>query len=357
MARGRVIGQGGRMPWHLPADLRHFKATTLGKPVVMGRKTFESIGCRPLPGRSNLVVTRSDPARFEAAGALVFPSLDAALAGARGLARRDGAGEVAVIGGGEVYRQALPLADRMVLTEIDLEAEGDTLFPAFDPADWREAARDPHPAEGGRPAYAFVTYERRRAPARAATRTETMQIELKLIDPDRWERIRAAHLDLSPDLDPVPRRHSDMAAGHDLIACIEAPIALRVGDRPVLVPTGIAIHIGEPGVDAELHPRSGLATKFGVVLANLTGVIDADYQGQVMVGLVRLHPGTEGGETVVIRPGDRVAQLVLKRVVQAEWKVVEEFGATTARGAGGFGSTGIGAPAAEAAAPHPAGAR
>lgn len=171
MARGRVIGQGGRMPWHLPADLRHFKATTLGRPVVMGRKTFESIGFRPLPGRPNLVVTRSDPTRFEAAGALVFPSLDAALAGARDLARRDGADEVAVIGGGEVYRQALPLADRMLLTEIDLAVEGDTHFPAFDAEDWREASRDPHPAEDGRPAYAFVTYERRRAPARSAAWT------------------------------------------------------------------------------------------------------------------------------------------------------------------------------------------
>ncbi len=169
-----------------------------------------------------------------------------------------------------------------------------------------------------------------------------MDIELKRIDPARWDRIKQANLDLPADLDVVPHRHSPMAAGYDLLACVEKPIALRVGDRPVLVPTGIAIHIDDPGVDAELHPRSGLATKFGVALANLTGVVDADYQGQVMVGLVRLHPGTEGGETVLVRPGDRIAQLVLKRVVHADWRVVEEFSAATTRGEGGFGSTGIG---------------
>ncbi|WP_207476971.1 dUTP diphosphatase [Arenibaculum pallidiluteum] len=169
-----------------------------------------------------------------------------------------------------------------------------------------------------------------------------MKIELKRMDPDRWARIRAAHAELPPDLDVVPRRHSDMAAGYDLIACIDEPMAFRVGDRPVMVPTGIAIHIGEAGIDAELHPRSGLATKQGLVLANLTGVVDADYQGQIMVGLVRLHPGTEGGETVLVKPGDRIAQLVLKRVVQAEWVVVDDFTSATARGAGGFGSTGIG---------------
>ncbi len=162
MARGRVIGQGGKMPWHLPADLRHFKAITLGKPLVMGRKTFESIGCKPLPGRPHVVMTRAEPRRFEEAGARVARSLDEALEVARGLAAQDGAAEVVVAGGAEVYRQAMHLADRMVLTEIDLEAEGDAFFPEFDPADWREISRETHPPEGGRPAHAFVTYVRRR---------------------------------------------------------------------------------------------------------------------------------------------------------------------------------------------------
>ncbi|WP_207477430.1 dihydrofolate reductase [Arenibaculum pallidiluteum] len=161
-ARGGALGLDGRMPWHLPADLRHFRAATLGRPVVMGRKTFDSLG-RPLPGRTNIVVTRNPEAEFE--GALTAPSLDAALDLARKVARRDGVAEIAVIGGGEIYRQALPLADRVLLTEIDLDTAADTWFPALPPAEWRETAREPHPAEDGRPAYAFVTYERRRDPA------------------------------------------------------------------------------------------------------------------------------------------------------------------------------------------------
>ena len=156
-ARGGALGLDGRMPWHLPADLRHFKAATLGRPVIMGRRTFDSLG-RPLPGRVNIVVTRTPDARIE--GALTAPSLDAALRLAGETARRDGAAEIAVAGGGEIYRQALPLADRVLLTEIDLETAADTWFPPLDPAEWRETAREPHPAEGTRPAYAFVTYER-----------------------------------------------------------------------------------------------------------------------------------------------------------------------------------------------------
>ena len=126
MGRNRGIGQSGRMPWHLPAELQHFKRTTLGKPVVMGRKTWESIG-RPLPGRHNLVVTRNS--EYVAEGAQRVGSLVEAIEAAEGT-------EVMVIGGGELYRQALPLASRMVLTTIDLEPECDTWFPDWDPSEW-----------------------------------------------------------------------------------------------------------------------------------------------------------------------------------------------------------------------------
>jgi len=126
MARNGGIGRQGGMPWHLPAELQHFKRTTMGKPVVMGRKTFESIG-RPLPGRQNIVVSRQDG--YQAEGCDVAASLVEAIE----LAEHT---ELMVIGGGELYRQSLPLASRMVLTTIDLEPECDTWFPAWDPSEW-----------------------------------------------------------------------------------------------------------------------------------------------------------------------------------------------------------------------------
>jgi dihydrofolate reductase len=147
MARNRVIGAGTRLPWHLPADLQRFKRLTMGAPVIMGRKTHESIG-RALPGRRNIVITRRPGASWD--GCEVAGSLDAALAAARDTP------EVFVIGGAELYRLALPRADRLYLTLIDAEYPGDTLFPEFDPADWRETAREPGSG------FAFVTYERAR---------------------------------------------------------------------------------------------------------------------------------------------------------------------------------------------------
>lgn len=153
MADGRVIGRDNRMPWHLPADLAHFKRVTMGKPVVMGRKTFASIG-RPLPGRTNVVVTRDRA--FRAAGITVVHSLDEAL---------DACGDAAeamVIGGGEIYAAALPRARRIHLTEVHAEVDGDTHFPALDPAAWREVARESRPAdERNAHAVSFVTLERR----------------------------------------------------------------------------------------------------------------------------------------------------------------------------------------------------
>jgi dihydrofolate reductase len=157
--RNRAIGRGGAMPWHLPDDLRRFKALTLGKPVLMGRRTALAIG-RALPGRTNLVLTRVDAAPFP--GQEVVHSLGEAIDRARE------AGELAVIGGGEVYALALPHATHLNLTCIDTVTEGaDTHFPAFDRGEWRELARKHHAADA-RHAYAmdFVDYARIGAPER-----------------------------------------------------------------------------------------------------------------------------------------------------------------------------------------------
>jgi dihydrofolate reductase len=150
VAANGVIGNGGRLPWRLPEDLRHFKELTLGHPVIMGRKTWESLG-KPLPGRENLVVTRT--AAYEAPGASVCASLDAALALC--------AGEPVafVIGGGELYAAALPLADGLVLTEIHRDFTGDAWFPEFDRAAWRETQRKTQAAVDGL-RFDFVLYEK-----------------------------------------------------------------------------------------------------------------------------------------------------------------------------------------------------
>ena len=151
-----VIGRDNGLPWHLPADLRHFKRLTVGKPVVMGRRTFDSIG-KPLPGRHNIVLTR-DPA-WRAEGVTVATNLAEAIAAA-GLDPKTRADELMIIGGAAIYAEALPIATRVHLTEIHAAPEGDTRLPPFDPARWRETAREDHPAEDDRPAYSFVTLER-----------------------------------------------------------------------------------------------------------------------------------------------------------------------------------------------------
>ena len=150
VAANGVIGARGKLPWHLPEDLRHFKALTLGHPVIMGRKTWESLG-RALPGRENIVVTRA--AGYEAPGASVAASLDAALALCLGES------VAFVIGGAELYAAALPIADGLVLTEIDRDYAGDARFPDFDRSAWRETQRKPQTgADGLR--FDFVLYER-----------------------------------------------------------------------------------------------------------------------------------------------------------------------------------------------------
>ena len=141
VAENGVIGRAGQLPWHLPDDLKRFKALTMGKPMLMGRRTFESIG-RPLPGRTSLVLTHSTD-WGPPPGALAVHSVDEALAEAR----RGGAGELAVIGGAEVFRLALPLARRIDLTRVHAEVEGDVYFPKLDPREWRETERVTHPAD------------------------------------------------------------------------------------------------------------------------------------------------------------------------------------------------------------------
>lgn len=138
VSKNGIIGRAGGLPWRLSSDLKLFRQLTLGKPVIMGRKTWESIG-RPLDERLNIVVTRGPG--IAVAGVRTAASLDAALDIARKHARAGGVEEIAVIGGGEVYQQALPLADRIYLTEVDLDVEGDTTFPTLDPAIWRETSR------------------------------------------------------------------------------------------------------------------------------------------------------------------------------------------------------------------------
>jgi dihydrofolate reductase len=158
VAENGVIGRDGDLPWRLSSDLRRFKEITLGKPVVMGRKTWDSIG-RPLPGRANIVVSRN--ADFVAEGADVAADIDAALEIARRRAAETGADEIFVIGGAALYEAALGLAGRLYLTEVQAAVSGDTHFPDVDRALWREIARETRPAgEKDDHPHAFVTLER-----------------------------------------------------------------------------------------------------------------------------------------------------------------------------------------------------
>jgi dihydrofolate reductase len=150
MARNRVIGRDNQLPWHLPEDLKRFRRLTMGAPVIMGRKTYQSIG-RPLPGRHNIVVTRQRDAAWS--GCTIAHSLDEALTIAADVA------EIFVIGGAELYRLGLPRADRLYLTLIDADSEGDAHFPEIDPSVWREHEREVGGGEGGL-RYEFAVYER-----------------------------------------------------------------------------------------------------------------------------------------------------------------------------------------------------
>lgn len=152
MGSNRVIGAANALPWQLPADLKHFKRTTMGKSLIMGRKTYETIG-RPLPGRKNIILTRDET--FQAAGCFVVHSVEEALESANG-------GEVMIIGGGQIYRQFLPIADRIYATLIDYDFEGDTFFPELSSESWRMVERSQSVIdEKTDMAYSFAIYERR----------------------------------------------------------------------------------------------------------------------------------------------------------------------------------------------------
>jgi dihydrofolate reductase len=136
VSRNGVIGRAGGLPWHISVDLKRFKAITMGKPLIMGRKTWESLPKRPLPGRPNIVITRQK--NYRAEGAIVVGDVPSALAAAGQVE------EVCVIGGGEIFDMFLPQTERIYLTEVDLEVDGDTFFPPLDPGQWKETAREIH---------------------------------------------------------------------------------------------------------------------------------------------------------------------------------------------------------------------
>ena len=161
VAENGVIGQGGTMPWRLKSDMQGFRATTWGKPVVVGRTTYLSFTKKPLPGRTNIVVSRNRS--FAAPGALVSSRLEAALEAARGDALRRGADAIAVVGGADIYAQTIGLADRLVITRVHLRPDGDTKFPAIDPDIWHEVERTEHRAGPDDEAdFTALVYERRR---------------------------------------------------------------------------------------------------------------------------------------------------------------------------------------------------
>lgn len=157
-ARNGVIGRDGGLPWRLDGELAHFKALTVGKPVIMGRRTWDSLPRKPLPGRTNIVLSRDG--RFAPPQAVVCERWDEALGMARDQAADDGAGEVCVIGGEALFALALPLARRLHLTEVEAAPEGDVHMPPFDESGWREAAREAHPAGQGDHAWTYRRLER-----------------------------------------------------------------------------------------------------------------------------------------------------------------------------------------------------
>jgi len=151
MANNNVIGVDNNLPWRLPADLKYFKAITMGKPIIMGRKTYESIG-RPLPGRRNIVITRDR--EWHVNGVEVANSIDDAMK------LLIDAPEAMIIGGAQIYSAMLPHVTRLYITEIDLDVAGDTYFPETSSLKWRETSREQHPAEAEQPAYDFAVYDR-----------------------------------------------------------------------------------------------------------------------------------------------------------------------------------------------------
>ena len=158
MAKNRVIGRKNQLPWHLPEDLKYFKRVTMGKPIVMGRKTYESIG-RPLPGRLNVVLTRD--AKWQTEGVVSAQTIDAAFSVAIAEAKSKEKDEVMVIGGDQVYALCLPLVDRLYVTQVHAEVDGDAYFPEVDWGQWQQVSSEAHQASDNNPYdYSFVVYDR-----------------------------------------------------------------------------------------------------------------------------------------------------------------------------------------------------
>ena len=157
IAKNNAIGKDNQMLWHIPEDFKHFKRTTMGKPMIMGRKTLESLPGL-LPGRPHIVVSRSG---FEQDGVISAGSLEDGLEKAKEIAQKEGLDEIFIIGGAQIYTQALPLINRLYLTLVEREYEADAFFPEFDWNEWDIAAEDSYEAEGGTPAFTFFTLERK----------------------------------------------------------------------------------------------------------------------------------------------------------------------------------------------------
>ncbi|MFV1871783.1 MAG: dihydrofolate reductase [Oleiphilus sp.] len=158
MSENRVIGINNKLPWYLPNDMKYFKQVTMGKPIIMGRKTYESIG-KPLPGRANIVITRNT--QWQAEGVKVAHSLEQAIALAEAISNIDGQSEVMIIGGDQIYKACLPQVDRVYLTKVHAEVQGDAWFPEVDWSSWQEVGREDFQAEGANPYdYSFIVYDR-----------------------------------------------------------------------------------------------------------------------------------------------------------------------------------------------------
>ena len=158
MSNNRTIGRNNALPWHLPEDMKYFKRVTMGKPIIMGRKTWKSIG-RPLPGRTNVVITRDK--NFHADGVKIVHTLDEAVALSEKICLIDGAEEAVVIGGAEIYALSLPRADRLYMTQVHAEVDGDAHFPEFNLSEWHELTRDNHNSSEKNPyPYSFIILER-----------------------------------------------------------------------------------------------------------------------------------------------------------------------------------------------------
>jgi len=156
LSQNNIIGRDNQLPWHLPEDLKYFKSVTMGKPVLMGRKTFDSIG-RPLPGRANIVITRD--AQWTADGVEVVTDIQAALAAGEKACKAAGGDEIMVIGGAQIYQKFLPLADRLYLTRVEAQVEGDAFFPEIDSTQWQQVAEEVPEKIDSHP-YRFLIFDR-----------------------------------------------------------------------------------------------------------------------------------------------------------------------------------------------------